>query len=203
LFELKIHSKQNRSAKLTDLFELLHEGLKKALDKLKGMYGNEQRRQIYVTIINSQPEIVGGLNTGNYNILTESKKIADYLVNMLENYLQSHEKLQLSDGFKVQFKVLSVDHVDHKVLNSRTFQEHVGSSTERKYPRYISNVFSQCLVHSKGCFVNCCLLLSVIFSIFKALHVEKTDMVTYKKLKQATNRYAVHKKKPTLSFTSK
>ncbi len=106
----------------------LERGLERALisvlDQLKSVYARNEHYQIYVTIVDRN--IKSGLNSGNYSIRTPSDKISRWVIGMLYNYLKSNQTMTLNDSFKIQVKVLSVQHTRDLERNPRrTFRRHV------------------------------------------------------------------------------
>lgn len=195
LFQLSILPKKNKPIRISDLFELLDHNITKALDLLKERYTDNLHSQIYATIIDNN--INNGINVGNYSIKADSQIITNSLLNSLESYLQSNESHILNDSFCVQFKVLSVAHVRHKIEHSSTFQLHtVGHSEREKYPNYFFNFPSNCYLHKSNCFADMCLVLSVIFGIFQLECQELAQYGEFLKVKNKLNdRYEIHRKK--------
>ena len=105
LYNLSIQNKKSKQFKIRSLFRVLYNSLSTAIDNIKEKYDtNTYENQIYGTII--QSGILNGLNSGGYSMATPTVRIVSHMMNMLENYLQSHENLTLHNSFKIQFKFL-------------------------------------------------------------------------------------------------
>lgn len=64
--------------------------------------------QLYITL--SSRTITNGLNSGNYSFRTDRRQIVEHILDMLENYLTSFQNLEVDDSFKINVKVLSINH---------------------------------------------------------------------------------------------
>ena len=172
---------------MASLFEMLDVAFTRAIDDLKKNYDNSYKNQLYSTII--QKGLLNGLNTGGYSMATPSVKIVSHLLNMLESYLQSHENLTLDSSFKVQFKVITVSHVTHRIMNDPAFVVHVDKSEKpgcekknQEFPSYIFSFPSVCYEHSKKCFENLCFILTLVLSLAKYDFDSKNDLCTYNEI---------------------
>ena len=65
-----------------------------------------------------QTPMLNGLSTGGFELQsdTSAKEMVDRLLGMLNQYLISHQKLQLDNDFKVYIKILSSEHAAQKRL---------------------------------------------------------------------------------------
>ena len=70
---------------------------------------------------------------------TSASEVVDRLLAMLNQYLISHQKLQLDQSFKVYLKVLSSDHSVQKKL-TRTAQKKKTNSPNRCYKGILINI---------------------------------------------------------------
>lgn len=205
LYQMSVLPKNRSDIRLTDLFELLNECIIRALNRLRHRYNDELNRQVYATIIDNN--IVNGLNAGNYNIKTPAPKIANHLLNILDSYLQSNEATLLNDSFSIQFKVLSVAHLEHMQLHSKTFRSHSYGHSEKgdtKYPFFLMNFSDKCFMHGTNCFPNLCLVLCAIFGMFKLECEELAIYLHFENIrKNLSNRYAVHRAKASLKIHEK
>ena len=164
LYDLRIVPRDHRQVLLTDLFPLLHQSISTALDRLREIYDNDFRRQVYVTVIDRSCE--RGLNSGNYNLNTGSDIISNHVLNMIEAYLQSNLSLRLNDSFHIKFKILSVEHFDHNIANNPDLYPHFpGKSSTEDFPPYICNVSEYCELHEKACFENMCTIVHAMIGI--------------------------------------
>ncbi len=127
LFNVWVEPKQTKTLDpplLFDLEEALEKALIHILDRLKDVYNSPlNQNQIYITVV--EENILNGLNSGNYSLNTPSDKIVRWVLSMLYNYLKSDQTLKLSDSFKIQIKVLSVQHTNDLVNHHRRFRRHV------------------------------------------------------------------------------
>ena len=105
---------------------------------------------------------------------TPAKDIVNHLLNMLESYLQSHENLTLDSSFKVQFKVIGVSHVTHRMINDPNYVVHIHKTEKpgnpkgkKNYPHFIFSFSTFCYEHLKECFVDLCFFLCLILSLAK------------------------------------
>ena len=179
-FEVK---KETDKFLLRQLFELLQSALTNAIEDLRSHYDQNYRNQIYTTIL--QSGLLNGLNSGGYSLATPPKRISDHMLNMLESYLQSHENLTLDKSFKVQFKILSVQHVTHRILNDPNYIVHLhesempGNGDKTHFPEYVYNFSTYCWEHMDICFHNLCFYLCLILSLARYDYSLKTDLTTY------------------------
>ena len=123
LFEMKLTPRNNANLLVESHLQIINDAITKAVENLQRLYNEDFRRQIYSTIIDNSIE--HGLNSGNFDIRTPADAIAGVMLEMLENFLQSNEHLELNSSFKVQFKVLSVEHYEHNVMNNPNFRPHI------------------------------------------------------------------------------
>ena len=118
--------------------------------------------------------MLNGLSTGGFELQsdTSAKEMVDRLLGMLNQYLISHQKLQLDNDFKVYIKILSSEHAAQKRLTKAivTKKRKINS---RNYVggRRDQNIFSQlwgidikssCNDNLTGPFFNKCLLTCAI-----------------------------------------
>ncbi len=108
---------------LSDLEDAIEQGLVAVLNRLKNVYIAHHQYQIYVTIISD--EILSGLNSGNYSLQTPANKIARWMLSMLYNYLKSNQSMRLDSSFKIQIKVLSIQHTRNLERNNPRFRRHI------------------------------------------------------------------------------
>ena len=121
-----------------------------------------------------QTPMLNGLSTGGFELQsdTSAKEMVDRLLGMLNQYLISHQKLQLDNDFKVYIKILSSEHAAQKRLTKAivTKKRKINS---RNYVggRRDQNIFSQlwgidikssCNDNLTGPFFNKCLLTCAI-----------------------------------------
>ena len=169
---------ENHIYLLRDLFRLIDEALTRVITELQIMYPNTYHHQIYVTVL--QRNILNGLNSGNYSMATPVRQIVNHILNLLENYLQSNERVQLDESFKIQFRVFSVEHTLHRIQNDPQFMPHIyrpGNSNEQKYPTYILSISDYCVTHKKKCFSNMCLLISSMLGILMNDNAKKIEII--------------------------
>ena len=102
------------------------------------------------------------------------------MMNMLESYLSSNESLPLDNSFKIVFKVLSVSHVKHNILNKPNYVPHKhkseipgSDSREKKYPDFVISFPTHCGLHQKDCFRDECFSLTMQFVIARKKFKEK------------------------------
>ena len=174
--------KSGKSFKLTKCFSLLNAALLRALENISGFYNKSYENQIYTTII--QHGLLNGLNSGGYSLATPPQTICNHMLNMLENFLQSNENLTFDKSFQIQFKVLSRQHVSHRILNDPKYVVHVHESEmpgnpKRDYPEYIFSFSEFCWTHLSNCFTNMCFYLAIILSIARYDFNAKSDLLTY------------------------
>ena len=90
LFDIKLVTKKWRKKRkpplILSILESLHTALTKIIKRIQDVYGSEDHRQIYVTVI--EQGIQNGLNSGNYSILTDPSTIAYNIINSLYYYCQ-------------------------------------------------------------------------------------------------------------------
>ena len=184
LYDLTVNARNHREVLISDLFPLLQQAITAALVRLQEIYNNDYRRQVYVTVIDRSCD--SGLNSGNYDLRTNPEIIANHVLNMLEAFIQSHLTLKLNDSFHIKFKVLSVEHYNDLIANNPNFVPHMavrGNDSKRKYPSYIKSFPAFCDLHKQNCFINKCLLLSVIGGI-ELLNFHEGHFESYQKLKK-------------------
>ena len=179
---------------LNDLSEILNAGIITAVQNLQNLYNNDYRRQLYCTIIDRS--IDHGLNSGNFDIRTPADAIAGLMLEMYENFIQSNQHLELNDSFKVQFKILSVEHFNHNVNNVPSFQPHiVGSHTRKVFPKYILDPPSFCSWHNYDCFRDLCFLISFLIGLIRLEYEELNKFSEFLQFrKDLFHRYAKHRK---------
>ena len=69
--------------------------LTKIIERIQKEYPDKDyRRQIYVTIVDT-PNIATGINTRNYSLHENAKKIAETSLKHLESFLTSHKNMSL------------------------------------------------------------------------------------------------------------
>ena len=59
-----------------------------------------------------------GINSGPVNLSLDTKEIIDRTMDRLHNYLRSHYSMLLSNSFKINIKVLSREHMAHRLLTA-------------------------------------------------------------------------------------
>ncbi len=111
LYNLEVNARRRTPPLLSNILSGLKIALIKVLENLKRLYDKSKHHQIYVTVIENK--ILNGLNSGSYDINTPSLVIANRVLSMLYNFLKSFQTLCLNPSFKVQMKVLSVNHINH------------------------------------------------------------------------------------------
>jgi len=164
LYEINFEPKTNQPVFVIDLMDLIHQTLVNIINELKQRYPADNRHQLYTTLI--QRNILRGLNSGNFDINTDAEIIANHMLNMLENYIQSNMSLQFDDSLKLQVKVLSVDHTEHNNLHKKDFIHHIANSLRTTtYPKYILSFPAHCLAHNSNCFLSKCLIIAIFIGL--------------------------------------
>ena len=128
----------NKMPLLTDILNFLYVAFNFMLQQLKKFYNPKDKNIAFMTI--TQTSMLNGLNSGGFELHndTSASEVVDRLLGMLNQYLISHQKLQLDKSFKVYLKVLSSDHsvqkrltktiTKKKKMNSRNY---VGANRRR------------------------------------------------------------------------
>jgi hypothetical protein len=115
LYELKVKEMKNsgsdKGTLIFDLFDLFEKSLIKLINTLKSTYKEDNNHLIYITVV--KKEIFHGINTGSIPLQTNSKQIANIVLNMLDNYLQSNKQAKVSSDFGFHIKVLNIPHLQH------------------------------------------------------------------------------------------
>ena len=169
LYDMTFEVKDNRQFLLQDLFELINSALIKAISQLKEKYPNNYRNQLFTTIV--QDGLLNGLNSGGYSMATNPQQIANHMLNMLESFVQSNEALTLNDSFKIVMKVISMEHVSHRILNDDSYVPHVarneqpGHFLNRTYPDFIHSEKGYCKAHERFCFDQDCVHLCILIAL--------------------------------------
>ena len=165
---MSITPRNRTDIRISDLFEVLNTSIIRAINLLKSRFNGDMNRQIYATIIDDQ--IKNGLNSGNYSMQSPAEAISNHLLNMLNSYLQSNESSLINDSFCIQFKVLSVAHIEHKKQFSKTFVPHTVGHKKHdntNYPSYFLNFPKFCAYHATNCFPDLCLIFCSLFGMLK------------------------------------
>ena len=169
LYDMTFEVKSNRQFLLQDLFELINSALIRAISQLKERYPNNYRNQLFTTIV--QDGLLNGLNSGGYSMATNPQQIANHMLNMLESFVQSNEALTLNDSFKIVMKVISMEHVSHRILNDNSYVPHVasneqpGHASSRNYPEFIHSEKGYCKTHLRFCFEQDCVFLCILVAL--------------------------------------
>ena len=194
LFELILTPKNNTTNLVDSHLQVINDAIVRAVQNLQRLYNNDFRRQIYSTIIDESIE--HGLNSGNFDIRTPADAIAGVMLEMLENFIQSNDYLEINNSFKVQFKVLSVEHYEHNMMNNPNFRPHIVSGSDStKFPSFIVNPPTFCSLHNLPCFENLCFVISFIIGLIRIECEELnnfTKFVTFRK--NLSHRYKIHRK---------
>ena len=92
-----------------------------------------------------QTPMLYGLSTGGFELQsdTSAKEMVDRLLGMLNQYLISHQKLQLDDDFKVYIKILSSEHTAQKRLTKAIMKKKKVNSRNYVGGRRDQNIFRQ------------------------------------------------------------
>ena len=205
LYDLKFEiKKKGKDYALVTLFHLIHEAVLRALQDIMSKYERNFKHQIYTTVV--QKDLLNGLNTGGYSMATPPKKIVDHMLNMIESFLTSNEAMTLDNSFKVIFKVLSVAHVNHRILNDPDYVPHRHRSeipghidSKKEFPSYIISFPSFCKLHNFDCFENQCVPLTIQFCLARKEFKEKGkseayfEFINFKSSQNASSCKKMHK----------
>ena len=106
----------NKMPLLSDILNFLYVAFNFMLQQLKKFYDPKDKNIAFMTI--TQTSMLNGLNSGGFELHndTSASEVVDRLLGMLNQYLISHQKLQLDRSFKVYLKVLSSEHSVQKKL---------------------------------------------------------------------------------------
>ena len=123
-----------------------------------------------------------GLNGGNFSIKEDPKAIVDHSLDLLENYLQSYQGLQLTKSFKINVKLLSIPHVnvmaekDYPPLHKANAQDVVvGAFTiNSAHPRW---EYTFPGISNDPFFKNMCLILALFIGMAKFKQPEKFKLI--------------------------
>ena len=191
---MRIRQKGQNRVTIESLYDILNESIIRSVQQIQEQYNGDYRRQIYSTLIDNS--IDHGLNTGNFDIRTPADAIAGELLYMLQSFVQSHRDFSLNDSFKIQYKVLSVQHFDHNMANVPNFRPHiVGTETKKsKYPTYLTNPPEFCSFHASKCFSNLCLIVSCIIALIQLEYEEAQNYAKFIQFKKGIwHRYEKHR----------
>jgi hypothetical protein len=188
MFLLKVEMKNNKNfPRLSAIEDILDTAFEFMIENLRKYYNGNDTNLIYMTI--TQPNF-RSLRSGAYVLQTENKEFLNYVANMFHEFLNSNEDIELTKGFQVYFKVLSMSHV--KYPRNRRKPKKLGS----KKTSDEKQIGSGLLEIPNGypgfpmAFLNKCLLTSFIFGYYQALD----DQTTYSELKLLFNRQNNNKK---------
>jgi G:T-mismatch repair DNA endonuclease (very short patch repair protein) len=170
LYELKVKEMKNsgsdKGTLIFDLFDLFEKSLIKLINTLKSTYKEDNNHLIYITVV--KKEIFHGINTGSIPLQTNSKQIANIVLNMLDNYLQSNKQAKVSSDFGFHIKVLNIPHLQHlQNIKKRNKNAKFGIKAKKMKPDNSSTFTKDIPV---GCperqkvFENHCLMVASIFS---------------------------------------
>jgi G:T-mismatch repair DNA endonuclease (very short patch repair protein) len=179
LYDINVEPREEGSRPpLLSLLDVILEAIEKVILKLQQQYDDTSRRQIYLTI--TDKDLVNGLNTGNYDLRTDAHVMANHLVFMLYNYLQSEKTLPLEKSFKIQAKILSINHARHKVVTSNWRPDiHYGSKDDKKINYSWLFSIPKGTEYNQNAFENRCLLASLVVGYAKCLFDERIDITSY------------------------
>ena len=145
----------------------------------------ENKNEIYVTVC--QDKVLGGLNSGSFLITTPPNEIAEHVMNMLYSYLRSNQTVTLNDTFKINIKVLSVEHMKHKEKKKIEKQQNrvlVGlydkatDNRKRQWCFTIPHGFPS----NDSCFANRCIIVALTLGFYLMKSRQETDnSKTFKK----------------------
>ncbi len=65
---------------------------------------------------------------GNYDLNTDPKIVANWVMSMLYNYLKSDQTMRLNPSFGIQIKILSVAHTESLKKKKKQFRQHIFKS---------------------------------------------------------------------------
>ena len=132
LMDVKIeHLGTTEAPLLNSLLEMLGHTIETIVGRLQEWYGATENRQVYATVI--EDKMVGGLRTGHFSLNTPKEEIAAGIVYRLYNYLKSAQDLRLNDSFRINFKILSVNHAAEKVGETRPY-----------WPQFVPELYAGC-----------------------------------------------------------
>jgi hypothetical protein len=180
LFDLRAYSRNNRKEpSILSVEAVIQKGLLYVVNQLRDYYKAKDNVQIYGTIL--QGNLLKALNTGNYNInypangvdVNGDERIVTSMMSMLSNYLQSFKSLSLDKTFSVQFKTLSLNHVNARKNVRKGFKNAsqlvwtgmasvaADSSTKRNWLFEIPERFGE----NDTAFVNACFFVALAYAI--------------------------------------
>ena len=126
--QYKSDKKNKKRILLANISELLVTELTKIIERIQKEYPDKDyRRQIYVTIVDT-PNIATGINTRNYSLHENAKKIAETSLKHLESFLTSHKNMSLDNAFHIDIKTLGLPNVKHRVLKKGNLKVHIPES---------------------------------------------------------------------------
>ena len=116
LYALRIQHERDKNIRLVPLYNAIFASVEAAADNLKEAYVETKgkHRQLFICI--QDQRITGGLNTGAISLDSPSEDIAQITIDILANFLQSHQEFKLEEGFEISFKVVSPAHEDYRRL---------------------------------------------------------------------------------------
>ena len=177
MFLLKVEMKKNRDfPRLQSIEEILDSAFKFMIENLRNYYDEKDTNLIYMTI--TQPNF-RSLRSGAYILQSESKNFFNYVSNMFHEFLNSNEEIELTNGFQVYFKVLSMSHV--KYAKNRRKRRILGCRQPNEKKKFGPGLLDVPPGYPGFplAFVNKCLLTSFLFGYFQAVD----DQETFLKLK--------------------
>ena len=103
----------SKPPRMLSSMEAMSKSLVAAMDDLKGAFPSQENRLVYLCIEHSK--INNGLNLGCRRLNRPSQQLVQDLLDLLYNYLQSHQEMELNSDFHVSAKVISKEHENHLV----------------------------------------------------------------------------------------
>jgi len=174
LFNIKIIPKADPKNPLflKDILDILDQGLKYILAKLKSFFPENPNTLSFLTLY--QDGMTNGLSTGGYSLGEESSLMVDKLMQMVFNFLLSDENLVVNKGFKIYVDVYSKEHnaKRKKIYKGRTLKPNPNFPFAKQlWSLDVGSVLTQSDV---DCFLkDKCLLSGIILGHQQNLLIEK------------------------------
>jgi hypothetical protein len=149
----------------------IHMALNDIVKELQKQLDPSKHSQIYFCFLHN--DLPGNVNTGNYALFnTNANTITGEVMTRLASILRSYQFIKLDSSFQVIIKVLSVDHVNHRIQKGNIrFRDMVGSKRKLKIVNILSNETLQSMFtipEDDDRFKNKCLPGAVILGFFHA-----------------------------------
>jgi hypothetical protein len=173
-YQVKIKQSDNESPAplFKDVIDSMHLALSKVVKELQQQLDPKKHSQIYFCFIH--PDLAANIFTGNYTLHSDnSDKITDEVFQRLASTLRSFQFIALDSSFEIKIKVLSVEHVAHKIKEGKMrWKNMVGIKKDQSYYNILSNktVKSLITIPSDDCFRSKCLPAAVLLGYYYSRH---------------------------------